>query len=311
MCRRRYKSYISYGSGWANACSTPFRFYKHYTHEGGVRTPFIVHWPAGLAAHGLAPGPGAITDFMPTICDIAGAAYPANVLPQEGVTLAGVFKGEAMPTRRIFIEHEGNRSVRDGDWKLVALHDKAWELYRIAADPTEMRNLAAQEPARVAELSTAWNEWAERCSVTEKRAVKQQTVETPEIANKPLNIRCDVETEARDGVILAQGGNQHGYALHLKDGRLVFTVRISGKATSISGGVAGGNFTIAAEFKAGGVMTLAVNGKQVAEGNAGGLIAKQPQDELTIGEDAKSAVGDYEAPHPLKGSVTNVEITTP
>ena len=138
---------------------------------------------------------------MPTICDLAGAAYPANLMPQEGVNLAGVLKGEAMPARRIFIEHEGHSSVRDGDWKLVALHDKPWELYNIAADPTEMRNLAKQEPARVSELSKAWDEWAERCSVTEKRAGKKQAVENPDIANKPLNIRCEVDTEAKDGVL--------------------------------------------------------------------------------------------------------------
>ena len=299
------ESYISYGSGWANVGNTPFRLYKHYNHEGGIRTPFIVHWPAGLKARGLAPGPGYITDFMPTICALAGTTYPANMMPQEGVSLAGVLAGDAMPARRIFIEHEGNRSVRDGDWKLVALHAKPWELYNIAADPTEMRNLAEQEPPRVSELSKAWDDWAERCNVFGKA----KTLQNPDIANKPLNIRCEVETEAKDGVVLAQGGNQNGYALHLKDGRLVFTVRIDGKATAISGGAVSGKFSIAAELKASGAMTLAVNDKQVAEGNAGGLIPKQPQDELSIGEDGKSAVGDYEAPLPLKGRVTNVKVT--
>ena len=298
------ESYISYGSGWANACNTPFRLYKHYNHEGGIRTPFIVHWPAGLKARGLAPGPGYITDFMPTICALAGATYPENALAQEGVNLTGIFKGEALPPRRIFIEHEGNRSVRDGDWKLVALHEKAWELYHITADPTEMRDLAKQEPARVAELAKAWDEWAKRCSVVEKRG------DNPDITNKPLHIRCEVETDAKDGVILAQGGNQNGYALHLKNGQLVFTVRIDGKATAIFGGAASGKFDIAARLQTGGAMTLAVNGKQVAEGDASGLIAKQPQDELTIGEDAKSAVGEYDAPNPLKGRVSNVKVST-
>ena len=118
-----------------------------------------------------------------------------------------------------------------------------------------------------------------------------------------------METEAKDGVILAQGGNQNGYALHLKNGQLVFTVRIDGKATAISGGAASGKFDIAAQLQAGGAMTLAVNGKQVAEGNASGLIAKQPQDELTIGEDAKSAVGEYDAPNPLKGRVSKVNVS--
>ncbi len=163
-------SYVSYGSGWANACNTPFTLYKHYAHEGGVRTPFIVHWPAGLKAKGMSPGPGYITDFMPTICELAGATYPrdrsgAAVLPQEGISLLPAFRGAALPSRRIIIEHEGNRSVRDGDWKLVALKGEPWELYNLAADPTELRNLAAQEPERVKTLVAAYEQWAARCGV--------------------------------------------------------------------------------------------------------------------------------------------------
>ncbi len=171
------ESYISYGSGWANVGNTPFRLYKHYNHEGGVRTPCIVHWPAGLKARGLASGPGYITDFMPTLCALAGATYPQEragtaILPEEGVSLLPVFRGEPMPKREIFIEHEGNRSVRAGDWKLVALHDQPWELYHIAADPTEMTNLAAHESPRVKSMAAAWEAWAERCAVREKGAAR-------------------------------------------------------------------------------------------------------------------------------------------
>ena len=166
-------SYSSYGSGWANACNTPFRYYKHFSHEGGVRTPFIVHWPAGLKAKGLAPGPGYITDFMPTVCAITGSEYPKKlgdipVLPEEGISLLPAINGHALPSRRIFIEHEGNRSVRDGDWKLVALQGKPWELYNLATDPTETKDLAAVELARVKTLKADYLEWAVRCGVKEQ-----------------------------------------------------------------------------------------------------------------------------------------------
>lgn len=317
-------SYTSYGSGWANACNTPFRLYKHYCHEGGVRTPFIVHWPAGLKAKGLAPGPGYITDFMPTICALTGATYPQErggtaILPEEGVSLLPVIRGEQLPRREIFIEHEGNRSVRAGDWKLVAQHEKPWELYNLAADPTEMTNLAGQDCQRVIAMAASWDAWAGRCGVREKRTARQngkadpeaKPPDNPEIANQPLTIRCDVETAAKDGVILAQGGSQHGYALHLKDGRPVFTVRIHDQAASIVAPAAvSGKFSLSATLRSGGVMALAVNGKQVAEGNAGGLIPKQPQDALSIGEDAQTAVGNYDAPNVLRGKVTNVKIAT-
>lgn len=173
-------SYVSYGSGWAHACNTPWRLFKHYAHEGGVLTPCIVHWPAGLKARGLTSGPGHITDFMPTLCALAGATYPKEregvvMLPQEGISLLPAFNGEPLPKRQICIEHEGNRSVRDGEWKLVALAAKPWELYHLATDLTEMRDLAASEPQRVEAMAAAWDEWALRCHVKGPRPGKTAT----------------------------------------------------------------------------------------------------------------------------------------
>ena len=169
-------SYVSYGTGWATVGSTPFRLYKHYAHEGGVRTPFIVHWPAGLKAKGMVPGLGYITDFMPTIRELAGATYPKQVgntaiLPEEGVSLLPVFNGTPLAPRKIFMEHEGSSFVREGDWKLVHLNTNpkdSLELYNLAADPTEVNDLAAQEPARVKTLAAAFQEWMTRCRANMK-----------------------------------------------------------------------------------------------------------------------------------------------
>ncbi len=165
-------SYVSYGSAWANACNTPFRLYKHYGHEGGINTPLIIHWPAGLKtkAGAITREAGHITDFMPTVLELAGASYPQeregqSVLPLEGVSLVPVLKGERLASRQIFMEHEGNRAVREGRWKLVALKDKPWELYDLEADPTEMDNLAADKTDLVARLAKAWEDWADRCLV--------------------------------------------------------------------------------------------------------------------------------------------------
>jgi arylsulfatase A-like enzyme len=163
-------SYISYGSGWANACNTPWRLYKHYAHEGGIRTPLIVHWPDGLktAPGSLTTQAGYISDFMSTLVELCGAEYPterngAAILPPQGMNLSPVFRGETdrgLEARILCVEHEGNRMVREGDWKLVALHDKPWELYDLASDPTERNDLADREPDRRQRMSQDWETWA-------------------------------------------------------------------------------------------------------------------------------------------------------
>jgi arylsulfatase A-like enzyme len=302
-------SYISYGSGWANAGNTPWRLYKHYTQEGGIRTPMIVHWPAGLKTRpgATTPSLGYVTDFMPTLLNVCGASYPkerngVDILPVEGESLTPAFQGAKLPPRVLCVEHEGNRMVREGDWKLVALANQPWELYDLKSDPTEMHDRAATEPVRVRKLSNDWDAWAVRCRIKPR--------ETPQIAGQPLTIRCDVTPTSADGVILAQGGNRHGYALYLQGGKPIFSVREDGKLYSAAAPNAPqGRFTMEARLEKDGAMTLAVNGRIVARAKAPGVIAVQPQDELSIGEDTLSAVGDYQPPHPLKGKVENVQIT--
>jgi len=303
-------SYISYGSAWANACNTPFRLYKHYGHEGGINTPLIVHWPAGLKTKSgaITREPGHITDLMPTVLEAAGASYPRHregkkVLPPEGVSLTPVFEGGHLPPRQIFMEHEGNRAVREGRWKLVALHGKPWELYDIEADPTEMNDLAAREADRVARMAKAWEDWADRCSV------RSRSVASPQIAGKSLAISCEVEPQLPDGVILAQGGNQQGYALWLRDGRLFFGVRIDGELTSIAASeTPAGRIVVKAKLDRDGAMQLSMNGRIVAEGRAPGPIPTQPMDELSVGRDVRTAVGDYTSPFPLFGKVEKVSV---
>ncbi len=164
-------TYHSYGSGWANACCTPFRLYKHYCHEGGIRTPFIVHWPAGFTAKGeLRDQVGHIIDVMATCVDVSGADYPKlrddiAITPMEGTSLRPAFDGKTLDRPFIAWEHERNRAIRAGNWKLVAKASGPWELYDIAADPVELNDLSSQQPERVKELSATWDMWAKRCQV--------------------------------------------------------------------------------------------------------------------------------------------------
>ncbi len=187
-------SYTSYGSGWANAGNTPWRLYKHFSHEGGIRTPFIAHWPAGMKTEGgreggterrgdgekgrLVTAASHLIDLMPTFVELAGAKYPAErngtaIQPMEGRSLVSLLVSPSLPPsvspssapRALFFEHDGSRAIRDGDWKLVSLVGEKWELYDLATDPTEMRDLAATNPDRVRALAAAWHVWAKRTHV--------------------------------------------------------------------------------------------------------------------------------------------------
>ncbi len=161
-------SYISYGSAWANACNTPWRLYKHYTHEGGISTPCIAHWPAGLKRAGeIDRRPLHVHDVMPTILELAGAVYPAErngtkVLPCEGRSCAAAFRNQPATPRTLFFEHEGHGAVREGKWKMVNLEPGKWELYDLSADRAELHDLAARHPEVVKDLSAQYAAWARR-----------------------------------------------------------------------------------------------------------------------------------------------------
>lgn len=166
-------TYAGIGPHWANVANAPFRLWKATQHEGGIRTPLIVHWPRGLRTP---PGavthqPGHVIDLMATCLDLAGAEYPKTfngreITPLEGKSLAPIFRGEQRTGHEaLYWEHFGARAVRAGDWKLVARKDGPWELYHLAQDQTETRNLAKAHPDKVQRLSAAWEAWARRTNV--------------------------------------------------------------------------------------------------------------------------------------------------
>ena len=154
--------------GWANAANTPFREHKMWVHEGGIATPFIASWPAGIKARGeLTHQVGHVIDLMPTLLDLAGVKYPKRfqdreLIPLEGKSLAPVLQGKRLGQRTLAWEHEGNRAIREGDWKLVARFRGDWELYNLAVDRTELNNLASSMPAKVKRLDQLWQDWANR-----------------------------------------------------------------------------------------------------------------------------------------------------
>ncbi|MCB1018390.1 MAG: arylsulfatase [Acidobacteria bacterium] len=162
----------SYGSAWANLGNTPFRLYKHFTQEGGVATPFIFHWPAGLAkTGGWVRERGHIIDVMPTLRALAGAPYPSDfagrdVQPEEGVSLIPAIQGKKLAKRPIYFEHQAARGVIEGDWKVVwgkrMPYEITWELYNLRKDRSETHDVADSHPGIVDRLSAMWRAYAER-----------------------------------------------------------------------------------------------------------------------------------------------------
>lgn len=164
--------YQSYGPAWANASNTPFRRFKHWAEEGGISAPFIIRYPGVTTTGGAIDHDhvGDVLDLMPTILDIAGAQYPAahagHAIPaEEGKSLLPLLHGQQLDRGPLCWEHEGNRAVRVGDWKLVAAHGEPWQLYNIVDDRTELHDRAADMPDKVKELKATYDAWAARCGV--------------------------------------------------------------------------------------------------------------------------------------------------
>ena len=160
------------GMSWAFVENTPFRLYKHYNHEGGISTPLIAHWPAGIGAKGeMRTQPAHLIDIMSTCAEVGGATYPKEfkgkpITPMEGRSLVGAFANQPIARDALYWEHEGNAAVRVGDMKLVRNgRNAAWELYDLKADRTELNDLAATHPDEVTNLAAKWEAWAIRAQV--------------------------------------------------------------------------------------------------------------------------------------------------
>jgi arylsulfatase A-like enzyme len=157
-------TYLCLGPGFSSACNTPFRRHKSWVHEGGISTPLIVHWPAGISARGeLRTTPAHVVDVVPTIFDLLGVEKPTEwqgeaIPPAPGRSLAPAFASDVVVERdSLWWFHQGNRAIRIGDWKLVAAKEDPWELYDLRNDRAEANDLAAERPEKATELEEEWN----------------------------------------------------------------------------------------------------------------------------------------------------------
>lgn len=168
-------TYAALGPEWANVANTPFRYWKAKSYEGGICTPCIAHWPAGIKTGigGFNNEICHVIDIMATCIDISGSCYPDkyrghDIIPLEGKSMVPIYStGMRKGHDYIGFEHfhEAALISRDG-WKIVRPgKDAAWELYNLNNDRTERHNLADKEPERVKTMESAYTEWARRCMV--------------------------------------------------------------------------------------------------------------------------------------------------
>lgn len=349
-------TYISYGRNWANVSNTPFREYKHFVHEGGIATPLIAHWPKGIPqkaqggdgkAKNLEHQPGHLIDIMATCVDVSGAKYPAEwkgkeILPMEGRSLVPAFRGMPIRTREaIFWEHEGNRALRVGKWKLVAKSPRGkWELYDMESDRTELHDLSMLQPERTREMAMEWEKWAKRTHalpwpwrppfgqvatndrssfVLKEGALKQgdslRGANAPQIEDREITLEVTVEAKGDgygEGVLVAQGGLTWGFSLYLRDGKAIFALRHNQKLTKIESPVvlsAGrAPLLIRATLQKVGTVTLFLADKMVATGKAPGLLGTQPVDAFCVGFDEHDPVGLYTTPFAYTGKLLQMKL---
>jgi arylsulfatase len=162
-----------YQRPWAMASDTPFKYYKLWPYAGGVQTPFIVSWPAGIRRTGLRKQFVDVIDITPTALDLAGIEAPAVFegvcqIPLQGKSIRATFDDPASPNPREtqYFELWGSRGIWHDGWKAVGIHKPGtdfdadrWELYHVETDFAESVNLASQNPKKLEELKKLW--WSE------------------------------------------------------------------------------------------------------------------------------------------------------
>jgi arylsulfatase len=321
-------SYNHYAWGWAWAGDTPFRRWKRETYRGGSTDPFVLAWPAGMAARGEVRTQYAhAIDMVPTVLDALGIEPPATLhgatqTPLEGVSFAHTFDDAAAPSKHVtqYFEMFGHRAIYHDGWRAVCpwpapnfteaaklgrgfgspitaevledLDRSGWELYRMADDPCEGTNLAAEHPEVVRDLVARWWEEAEKYKVLPLDGTAQARLATvrpqtskprtrfvyypggsvvpafaaPPLYNRAYSIEADVEIPAggAEGVLLSQGGDAGGYAFYMKDGRLCFLYNYVGldrfEVLAEDGGITEGRHALRYEFEPTGAPDIA-NGK--------------------------------------------------
>jgi arylsulfatase A-like enzyme len=331
-------TYNHYPTGWAWAFNTPFKMWKRYNLEGGSADPLIISWPRGISAKGELRGQYMhATDVVPTLYDLLGVELPETVkgyqqLPLEGVSFRDTLESNDAPTPKeaAFYSMLGSRAVWHKGWKAVSVHPTIagwsnfdrdrWELYHTDDDPTEMHDLAAENPTKLQEMINHWFHLAGMYNglpLDDRTAVEvladptrpqvapprdryiyyPDAAEVPETAaanirNRDYSIAVEVDVESPDasGVLFSHGARFGGHALYLKDRKLKYVYNFVGDDSQLvesNQEVPTGEVVLAASFvRAGdampttGTLSLFIGDKKVGEDT----ITTQPGNFSLVGE---------------------------
>lgn len=329
-----------YPRGWAMASNTPFRLYKINTHRGGHSVPFITSWPAA----GLEPGAlrrqfAHVTDLLPTLCDVAGIDRPDEwngtaALPLVGGSIRATLHEADAPGHEgdLMQECDGHRGYRRGTWEAVARHpirtpfpDDRWELFDMAADPTQVHDLAGERPEMLAELQELWERaaWDNQVFPLDEGTGYRFLIRPPwnEVFEQPvvlypgevtldrwrsqrLILWRDVDITAHvtlaqgdRGILVAHGDQGGGYSLYVDDtGELVVAHNGYGLEGEVRGPVVSpGEHQLTLRITTPGEdrwdLALLIDGDQVASGSGFRLLmAMAPFEGIDIGLDRRSPV---------------------
>ena len=306
--------------------------------EGGSRVPFIASWPAVTPAGKVLDDIVSFADPYATFAEIAGVK-PPDGLKTDGHSFVPQLRGEAgTPRAWAYVQLGARWYVREPGFKL----NQAGELFDLSDAPFVEKPIApeadtaASKAARIrltavlAELNPAGGKTDRggdglavrnfAGSADSPREVGPwksgdtlPTARAPFLAHKELEISAEIEPTGSEGVIVTHGGGGRGYAIYLTKGKLAFAVREGGSLTTAlaKDPLGKGHFQITATLKKDGALALLVDGKQVAEGKAAGLIEQQPRAGFWVGTAGNAAtVGDYVVPDPFDGKVTNLRVKT-
>lgn len=315
----------------------PLRAGKGWVYEGGIRSPLLVKWPGTTTSGSTCEVPVISTDVYPTLLTMAGLPQrPKQHL--DGVDLSPLLRRSQTTLNRDALYfhyphyHHINSmgpsgAIRVGDHKLVERFETmTTELYNVRQDPGEQQDLSKTNPEVATRLRSMLHQWraqsgadmparnkgyGEQPSPMPTAAPQTPKIPSPDVANKPLDVHCRaVPGNQSDGVLLAQGGQVHGYAIYVQDTKACFSVRINQALTTITSASPAPNsaFNIRATLAADGAMSLHINDVSVASGSAGSLLTTQPGVQLSLGHDTRAPVGPYGLPFAYPGTLLSATV---